>query len=256
MKSRLADSAEVAETRPKHLAAGLRGMSSSSIAARIRRSIIDGEYAYRDRLPSERTLAEQFGAARGTVRAALQQLEETNMVSRRTGSGTFVRYRGHVDREDVASLTSPLELIDVRLAVEPSIVRLAVVHANSHDLQRMAEFLEELEATNQDPDRFSRADEAFHLCLAESTRNPLMLWLYRHINDIRGHSQWSARKDKILTPERIREYNVQHRALFSAISSRDIELAERVMTAHLSKARADLLGEGWSAETGGGGIPR
>lgn len=219
-------------------------VTASGIANRIRRAIIDGDYAYRERLPSERTLAEEFGAARGTVRAALKQLEENNMVSRRMGSGTFVRYRGHADREDVAGLTSPLELIDVRTAVEPPIVRLAVMHANSEDLQRMEECLDALGSAGEDAEKFSRADEAFHLCLAESTRNPLMVWLYRHINDVRGHSQWSARKDKILTPQRIREYNAQHAAIFSAILSRDIDTAERVMNAHLSKARADLLGEG------------
>lgn len=223
-------------------------MTAFSIAARIRRSIVDGDYAYRERLPSERALAEHFGAARGTVRAALNQLEESNMIARRTGSGTFVSYRGHADREDVASLTSPLELIDVRRAVEPPIVRLAVVHANSQDLQRMAGYLEELESADEDAEKFSRADEAFHLCLAESTRNPLMLWLYRHINDIRGHPQWSARKDKILTPQRIREYNDQHRALYTAIMSRDIDTAERVMTDHLAKARSDLLGESRAAD--------
>lgn len=226
---------------------GARGATSAGIVSRLRRSIVDGDYAYRDRLPSERALAEQFRAARGTVRAALRELEDANLVSRRTGSGTFVQYRGHVDGEDVASLTSPLELIDVRSAVEPPIVRLAVVHANSRDLQRMSECLEALESADGDAETFSRADEAFHLCLAESTRNPLMVWLYRHINDIRGHSQWSARKDKILTPRRIREYNEQHRALYDAIVSRDVDTAQRVMTEHLAKARSDLMGEIWSA---------
>lgn len=230
---------------------GARGATAAGIVVQLRQSIIDGAYAYRDRLPSERALAEQFHAARGTVRAALRQLEIGNMVSRRTGSGTFVQYRGHVDREDVASLTSPLELIDVRCAVEPPIVRLAVMHANSQDLQRMSECLEALSAAGNDPEKFSRADEAFHHCLAESTRNPLMLWLYRHINDIRDHSQWSARKDKILTPRRIREYNVQHRAIYDAIASRDIDTAERVMAEHLAKARSELLGQGWSAANPG-----
>jgi GntR family uxuAB operon transcriptional repressor len=246
MKSRPASPGEQPE-RAAPRQHGARAVTASGIATRIRRAIIDGDYVYRERLPSERALAEQFGAARGTVRAALKQLEDSNIVSRRTGSGTFVQYRGHVDREDVASLTSPLELIDVRRAVEPAIVRLAVVHAHSQDLRRMEECLEALGSAGDDAERFSRADEAFHLCLAESARNPLMLWLYRHINDIRGHPQWSARKDKILTPQRIREYNVQHRALYAAIVSRDIDGAERLMSEHLAKARSDLLGEAWSA---------
>ena len=107
--------------------------SASTIAARLRHAIVEGDYAYGERLPSERQLAEQFDAARGTVRAALSQLEAARLLSRRVGSGTFVRYRGHADREGIAALTSPLELIDVRLSVEPPIARLAVMHSNAED---------------------------------------------------------------------------------------------------------------------------
>ena len=217
-------------------------MGAAMIAADLRRAILEGKYSYRDRLPSERTLADQFGAARGTVRSALQQLEDTNLVNRRPGSGTFVRYRGHADSEDVAEQTSPLELIDVRLAVEPPMIRLAVLNANAQDLERMHEALSRVSGTDCDPEAFSRADEAFHLTLAESTRNPLMMWVYRHINAVRGHTQWSARKDKVLTPERIGRYNAQHRAIVNAIESRDTDAAMEAITGHLDGARSDLLG--------------
>jgi len=215
---------------------------SARIVTRLRRAILDGDYGYRERVPSERELAGAYGAARGTVRAALKQLEDMNLVIRRPGSGTFVRYRGHGDDEDIAEQTSPLELIEVRLSVEPSVARLAVMHANAQDIERMEEALLRVEASSDDPESFSRADESFHLALAESTRNPLMVWLYRHINDVRGHAQWNVRKDKILTPERIVEYNKQHRALFTAIESRDTQAALDIMTRHLEKARGDLLG--------------
>ncbi len=215
---------------------------SARIVTRLRRAILDGDYGYRERVPSERHLAVEYGAARGTVRTALEQLEDMNLVIRRPGSGTFVRYRGHADDEDIAEHTSPLELIEVRLSVEPSVARLAVVHANAQDIERLADALMRVEACRGDPESFSRADETFHLALAESTRNPLMIWLYRQINDVRGHGQWSARKDKILTPDRIIEYNKQHRALFRAIESRDTQEAADIMKSHLEKAREDLLG--------------
>ena len=217
---------------------------SARIVTQLRRAILDGDFGYRERVPSERELAAAFGAARGTVRTALKQLEDMNLVLRRPGSGTFVRYRGHADDEDIAGQTSPLELIEVRLSVEPSVARLAVMHANAQDIERIEEALLRVEACNNDPEYFSRSDEIFHLALAESTRNPLMVWLYRHINDVRGHAQWSMRKDKILTPERIVEYNKQHRALFAAIASRDTQSAVNIMTRHLEKARGDLLGVG------------
>jgi DNA-binding FadR family transcriptional regulator len=215
---------------------------AARIVTRLRRAILDGDYGYRERVPSERCLAVEYGAARGTVRTALEQLEDMNLVIRRPGSGTFVRYRGHADDEDIAEHTSPLELIEVRLSVEPSVARLAVAHANAQDIERLADALMRVEASEDDAESFSRADEAFHLAVAESTRNPLMVWLYRHINDVRGHGQWSARKDKILTPDRIVAYNKQHRALFKAIESRDTQEAADIMRRHLEKAREDLLG--------------
>ncbi len=94
-----------------------------------------------------------------------------------------------------------------------------------------------VERVQDNVEDFSRGDEAFHLALAE-----LLLWLYRHINEVHRHSQWNARKDKILTATRIAEYNQQHRELYTAIASRDIEHAVRAITGHLEKARGDLMG--------------
>ncbi len=69
-----------------------------------------------------------------------------------------------------------------------------------------------------------------------------MAWLYHHINDVRSHAQWNRMKDKILTGNRINEYNRQHRALYDALCSRDVDSAVHIITAHLEKARRDLLG--------------
>lgn len=214
------------------------------IAAQLRRAILDGTYGFRERLPAERELASHFGASRSTVREALKQLEEGRLVTRRIGSGTFVNYSAGETEDEIADRTSPLELIDVRLAVEPTMARMATVNATARDLERLAEALRQVEACGADREAFSQADSQFHLMLAECTRNPLMVWLYRHINDVRTHAQWSRMKDKILSPDRLVEYNRQHHALFEAISSRDVETAVSIISEHLEKARRDLVGAG------------
>jgi DNA-binding FadR family transcriptional regulator len=229
-------------TEPAAAQPSARG-GASTIAANLRRAILDGTYAYRERLPAERDLAGRFGASRSTVREALRQLEEVGLVTRRVGSGTFVSFRGRPVDSSIAELTSPLELIEVRLAVEPHMAFLAVIHASARDLERLTEALAQVEAC-KDRDSFTRADAHFHQTLAECTRNPLMVWLYEHINDVRGHAQWSAMKDLILTPERIRDYNRQHRALVEAIVSRDRDSARQIVTEHLDAARLDLVGAG------------
>jgi len=242
---RKAASASVASPRrasrsgPADGGPGEAGRGAPAIARELGRAIEDGVYAHEEQLPPERVLAARFGAARSTVRKALRRLEDEGFVRRRVGSGTFVtRARG----DDVTELTSPLELIDARFAVEPYMVRLAVLNATNRDIERLGEALARIEAAGRDREAFSRHDGAFHQALAESTQNPLFVALYRQINDVRGHAQWHAMKEQILTPANIAAYNRQHRALFEALRSRDVEGAVAVITAHLEKARGDLLG--------------
>jgi DNA-binding FadR family transcriptional regulator len=223
------------------------GRGATAIAAELRDAILKGAYADGQRLPAERHLAKHFGASRSTVREALRQLEEVALVSRRIGSGTFVKGpgvtgSGAAAHGDVAENTSPLELIEVRVAVEAHMARLAVLHASARDLEALGEALAELEGCRHDRELFSAADERFHLALAEATRNPLMAWLYRQINEVRGHDQWHEMKRKILTPENIDLYNAQHRELYGAIRRRDVDAAVRCIEVHLEKARSDLLG--------------
>jgi DNA-binding FadR family transcriptional regulator len=218
------------------------GFGSTGIAARLREAILEGHYAYGERLPAERELSVHFGASRGTIREALRRLEETGLVSRRIGSGTFVSHRAGTHDDDIAEITSPIELIEVRLALEPDMARLGVANATARDLDAMEEALVHCESAGADREAFSRADEAFHRALAECTRNPLMIWLYGKINDVRGHMQWTAMKDKILSARRIAEYNVEHRALYEALRSRDVDAAVAAIEKHLNEARIDLLG--------------
>jgi DNA-binding GntR family transcriptional regulator len=51
-------------------------------------------------------------------------------------------------------------------------------------------------------------------------------------------------RDKILTPGAIAEYNAQHRALYKALTSRDVDRAVAIIVEHLEKAGRDLLGAG------------
>ncbi|MGH6932296.1 MAG: FadR/GntR family transcriptional regulator [Dongiaceae bacterium] len=215
---------------------------SAWIAGQIRQAIQEGVYSHGEKLPAERQLADAFGTSRTTVRMALDQLEQERLVTRRVGSGTFANYRPQGGSGDIAEQTSPLELIEVRLALEPHMTRLAVLNATARDIDRLAEVMGRLDGASNDTEGFTLWDEAFHLAIAECTRNPLLVAVYRQINDVRSHSQWNAMKDKVLTGERITDYNRQHRSLFEAIRSRDVEAAVAIITNHLHQARRQLLG--------------
>jgi GntR family phosphonate transport system transcriptional regulator len=63
----------------------------------LERRILAGELAPGDQLPTEAELAVEFGVNRHTVRRAINQLRERNLVRVEQGRGTFVRERtlGH-----------------------------------------------------------------------------------------------------------------------------------------------------------------
>lgn len=216
--------------------------SAASIAHELREAIMEGRYATGQRLPAERRLASHFSASRATIREALRHLSEQRLVERRLGSGTFVTYRRAVEEHEIAEETSPLQLIEVRMAVEPQIARLAVLHATNRDLERLQAALAAVKASHDDPARYSAADEQFHLALADCTGNPLMIWLYRQINEVRLHAQWAAMRSKVLTPENMRIYDEQHEAVVEAVRRRDADGAAAAMLEQMHKARADLVG--------------
>ena len=66
--------------------------ASSAIADQIRAAILGGQLKEGERLPPERTLADQFRVSRVTVRDALRALEAMGLIAVRVGArgGAFV----------------------------------------------------------------------------------------------------------------------------------------------------------------------
>jgi DNA-binding FadR family transcriptional regulator len=170
--------------------------------------------------------------------------EAEKLVQRRAGSGTYVSYQPKANEHDIAKRTSPLELIEVRAAIEPQMARLAVLHASAIDLEKIQSLMRELEAAEQaaEVERYSAADEQFHLAMASATSNPLLVSLYQLINEVRANDLWAEMRNKILTRENMRLYNEQHAALVRAIQRRDAAAAAEVIVRHMDKARDDLVG--------------
>jgi DNA-binding FadR family transcriptional regulator len=216
-------------------------MNAADIAGSLRRQISSAHFVQNDRLPPERVLAEQYSVARGTVREALKQLEDTGFVERRAGSGTYVTYSERDETRSIVETTRPLELIDARFAVEPHMVRLAVLHATELDVAKAEAHLRTMETCDGDAIAFADADDRFHLALARCSQNALIVWMMQKMHEVRSHAQWARMRTITLEPGIITLYNSQHRAIVDAIRSRDAEGAGRLMKEHLEAARRSLV---------------
>jgi GntR family transcriptional regulator len=62
----------------------------SQLAERLVGEIVGGRYPVGSRLPTEAELCRDTGLARGTVRQALQRIQDAGMISRRPGDGSRV----------------------------------------------------------------------------------------------------------------------------------------------------------------------
>ena len=214
---------------------------AGEIAVQGRRQITGGVLMDGERLPPERAFAQQFGVSRGTVRDALRRLEDAGFVEKRAGSGTYVSHAPTDETSGIAQVTSPLELIDTRFALEPQIVRLAVLSATERQLIRAEEALQAVEAAGTSTDAFAVADDAFHLAFAECTRNAMLVWISRRVSEVRNNSEWSNMRSKTLTREMIQRYNAQHREILDAVKRRDADAAAEAMRGHLGLARESLI---------------
>jgi DNA-binding FadR family transcriptional regulator len=89
-----------------------------------------GELLANRRLPPERDLCAQFGVSRNTLRTALDLLEAQGKIWRRVGSGTYAGNAPPMDLQGLVAIsetTSPIELMELRLILEPAIRATTVV---------------------------------------------------------------------------------------------------------------------------------
>lgn len=204
----------------------------------------DGSFVPGSRLPTERELAKRFNVPRNAVRKTLAQLEAEGSITRHVGRGTFLA--GHaiefpgLSRERVAH-TSPAELMEARLRIEPALAELIATNATPADFERMEMCLEKAERAGS-LDEFELWDAALHETLAQATHNRFVVRVLEMVTAARRQAEWGKLKDRIVTPERRLSYQEEHREIVRALRERDADGARAAIVAHLQHARRNLFG--------------
>lgn len=177
-------------------------------------------------LPSERELAGQLNVKRHQLRKALDQLRKSGDLepSRRAVAARLPRHN-----EDLVSVTNPLEVIELRLILEPSFARLASLRASSLDIAQINQW-----AVTRAGDKPDEVDLKFHLSVAAAARNHLAQELFVMLRQIGVDARMKvARVTTSTCPTRIAQRDLEHRSIAEAIAARDPEAAEAAMRAHL-----------------------
>jgi len=224
--------------------AGIEKMPSHrAILEQFERLIASGEWSAGLRLPPERDLCASFGVARNTMRKCLDELEARGAVTR---DGIRTRLVAPPVRNVVdpllarMTLTSPVEVLEIRMILEPPVAALAAARASGHDLQVLEEILRQSLATTTIMD-FEIFDGQLHQAIFDAAKNALLSEHCRALAQIRNQPKWQQLKQKSVTAPRRALYNLQHQAIVDALLQRDAMDAEERMREHLRAVRESIL---------------
>lgn len=200
-----------------------QGSAAQRIENELRRLIIALELPPGSRL-SEQDIAERHGVSRQPVREALIGLARTRLVEIQPQRGTTVVK---------ISVRKMMEARFVREAIETAVVRRACSSFDRQSRERIDDLLEmqEQAARRNDHTAFQRYDELFHIALAEGAGCPLA---WEAVQDIKAHMDRVCQLT-LPSPEAMLPLIDQHRAIVTAIDSRDEEAAAEAMRRHLTE---------------------
>jgi GntR family transcriptional regulator, transcriptional repressor for pyruvate dehydrogenase complex len=213
------------------------------MAQRIRNQIVAGELTAGDKLPNERTLAEQFGVSRTVVREAIKTLKQEGLVEVQAGLGTFiVDDTGAAFTQSFGLLLSVgnkkthlLDIVEIREILEPEIAAMAAVHASPDDIEALERALMLMDAHMEDISKYAKEDHSFHLVLAHASGNAILPYLMASIVDL-----LQELRERIALVQGARERGqAHHRLILKAIKQQDAAAARAAMQDHLRQVRQD-----------------
>jgi DNA-binding FadR family transcriptional regulator len=223
------------------------------IVERLTAEIRHGLLQPSQRLPSERELARQLEVSRSSVREAITELQVEGVLETRPGAGSFVaadaleQLRRLADRDGAGPRIPPLadaspsSLLELRLAFEPQVARLAAMH--DHSDAYAVELLELMER-RRDPEspearaNWNDADRLFHRQIGVMTENPVVVAICDWIAGLMDQPLWQRLRDQsVAAPGRMRIHMAEHRLIYESVAGGDAEASEIYARKHIERVR-------------------
>jgi GntR family transcriptional repressor for pyruvate dehydrogenase complex len=190
-----------------------------------------------DKLPGERDLAERLGVSRTVIREAIRVLGVRGLVKVKPGCGTYIQELSPKDAAAPIELFLRLRqapdsfdhLYEIRRMIEVEAAGLAAERATEEDHAAMEAAIEGMVAHQDDPERFTQYDLAFHTALAGATHNELFSVLLSPIANL-----WvKVVLISVHAPGATEDGVNYHRQVLRCVKERDSEKARQAMRAHI-----------------------
>ena len=236
----------MAEAIPDERTAGEAGDRPSArrslvgtVCSALRDEILGGQRVAGEKLPSEAGLTERFGVSRTVVREAIASLRADGLVEARHGVGVFVLNTQPAGMTlfhavDTARISSTIELLELRAAVEIEAAGLAAARRSPAQEEVIFERFDDLSALVAAGQPTTDADFAFHLAVADASNNPR----FREFLEMMGRNvipRTSLQKGQKESTGAgyLEQIQNEHRRIAEAISTRDEDGAREAVRTHL-----------------------
>ncbi len=193
------------------------------------------------KIPNEYELAEKFGVGRSTIRETVKSLASKGILEVRRGSGTFVVSTNKLEDDPLGfsqfsdKYELALELVEVRLMIEPNIAALAAENAEEEDKRQLKKLCDETEELFLAGKNHANKDVEFHTYIAKCSKN-------RVIEILQPIIQSSVLSFVNLTKRKLlKETIYTHRAIVEAIEKGDSAGARYASIMHLTYNRQMLM---------------
>ena len=214
-------------------------MDKELLSNRVIREIIamiaGGAYEDGHRLPAERSLCTELGVSRGTLRKALESMEELGLIEIKHNSGIYVNNLSNAKVPDkfLPPDFGKVALDDIlvaRKAIELSAIELACDRITSRQLKHLGSLLAQMEKSIPNLAQFLKVDMQFHQALVQASGNIVLIKAFEAIYEYHKFSS-------VFTSQHEGEEQIAfdtHVKLFNAIQKHDSKAARRIMTNHLN----------------------
>lgn len=182
-------------------------------------------------LPPERVLSDLLDIKRHQIRRGLEVLRASGEIAppkpRRRPASKENRLA------DMASNTNPIEVVEMRLMIEPTLAKLAARRATPNQIAAMQKAI----IQNARGEGKTGGEVDLHRMIASASGNALADEFHRLLRNIEA----DARLRTHFIVQRDRQDFAQHKAIVDAIAARDPDEAERQMRLHIETLRATLM---------------
>ncbi len=226
------------------------------LAVELQLEIVRGDIRPGAQLVSQRTMQQQLGVSRSTVREAIAELQHMGLIDTHHGGGSFCNNLldrfFQSDPDEVARIgqSLPIQVLEMRevlegeaayyCALRASDVELALIRQEYDRMTRRAAGDTALSLTKTL--RQAKSDLTFHMLIADSCHHLLALSLSQILYNRYFNAIYSVLSQTFKKQGRYPELiGAQHRQIYQAIIERDAEGARTAAREHIAYTRGLLL---------------